>query len=384
MSEEQVFLRPLSELRQRHSSKWRRYASDVLPMHVAEMDYEVAPSIKALLTDFVQRSDLGYLGPIPEVADAFVGFAKRQWKWDVDGKQVRIATDVGVAAIEIFRTLSAPGDRVVVNSPVYSEFYSWIAEAKLQALDVPLVADFETWRLDIAGMERAFASGAKFYLLCSPHNPMGRVHDADELAAIAELAHKYGVTVISDEIHAPLTYSDQKFVPWLSLSDAARETGVVITAASKSYNLAGLKASIIITQSATMAGRIAAVPNALHWRSGILGGFAMAEAFAGCDAWLAQAVEANREGRDLLTRLVSELLPQVPYWVAQGGYLAWLDLAALNLGENPAARILADHKISVVPGIDLGAEYGQYIRINFAASAEAIEQTVRAIASYAN
>ena len=213
---------------------------------------------------------------------------------------------------------------------------------------------------------------------------MGRVHDASELSAIAELAHKYGVTVVSDEIHAPLTYADQTFVPWLNLSEAARETGVVITAASKSYNLAGLKASIFVTQSATMANRISAVPNALHWRSGILAGFAMAEAFANCDGWLAQAVEANRQGRDLLTRLLSELLPQVPYWVAQGGYLAWLDVSALNLGENPAARILEEKRISVVPGIDLGAEYGQYIRINFAASAEAIEQTVRAIAAYAN
>ncbi|MDE2409363.1 MAG: aminotransferase class I/II-fold pyridoxal phosphate-dependent enzyme [Actinomycetales bacterium] len=376
------FLRPLAELRERHSSKWRRYPADVLPMHVAEMDYEIAPQIKNLLIDFVQRSDLGYIGPIPEVAEGFVAFAQRHWGWTPDAKQIRIATDVSVGTVEILRAITQPGDRVLINTPVYAAFFGWLREVGCEVADVPLIPDLETWRLDLQGIERAFQDGVKYYLLCSPHNPMGRVHEQHELEAIANLAHRYGVVVISDEIHAPLTYRDQKFVPYLSVSDAARETGVVVTAASKSFNLAGLKASIIVTQSATMAERIGGVVPDIHWRSGILGGFAMAEAFTSCDDWLAQAVEANRANRDLLTRLVSERLPGVPYWVAQGGYLAWLDLSSLNLGDNPATRILEEKRISLVPGIDLGADYGQYVRINFACSAEAIEQTVSAIASY--
>ena len=375
------FLRPLAELRLRHSSKWRRYAPDVLPMHVAEMDYEIAPQIQELLIDFIQRSDLGYLGPIPEVADAFVGFAERHWGWTPDPKQIRIATDVSVGTVEILRALTKPGDRVLINSPVYAAFYVWLKEVGCQIADVPLIPDLETWRLDIAGIEKAFQDGVKFYLLCSPHNPMGRVHERHELEAIAELALKYGVVVISDEIHAPLTYEAGAFVPYLGVSDAARETGVVVTAASKSFNLAGLKASIFVTQSATMASRIAQVPPDTHWRSSILGGFAMACAFRECDDWLTQANAANRANRDLLTKLVSERLPGVPYWVAQGGYLAWLDLSSLNIGDNPAARILEEQRVSLVPGTDLGADYPQYVRINFAASAEAIERTVEAIAS---
>ena len=378
------FLRPLAELRQRHSSKWRRFAPDVLPMHVAEMDYEIAPQIQNLLVDFVQRSDLGYLGPIPELNEAFVAFAQRHWNWTPDAKQIRIATDVSVGSVEVLRVLGKPGDRVLINSPVYGAFYGWLKEVGMVAHDVPLVADLETWRLDIAGIERAFQDGVKLYLLCSPHNPMGRVHDRTELEAIAELAQRYGVVVISDEIHAPLTYEDQTFTPWLAVSDAARETGVVVTAASKSFNLAGLKASIIVTQSATMAIRLKDVPPDLHWRSSLLGGFAMVEAFANCDDWLAKAVATNRANRDLLTRLVSEKLPGVSYWVAQGGYLAWLDLSSLNLGENPAGRILEEKRISLVPGTDLGADYPQYVRINFATSAESIERTIDAIASYLN
>jgi len=356
-------------------------------MHVAEMDYEIAPSIKELLIDFVQRSDLGYLGPVPEVASAFAGFADRHWNWKPDTKQIRIATDVGVAAVELFRALAQSGDRVVINSPVYHSFYEWIAEAKLEVQDVPLIRGEETWNLDVAGIEDAFASGAKFLLLCSPHNPMGRVHSQDELLAIAELAKRHGVLVVSDEIHAPLTYPERTFTPWLAVSDAAREVGVTITAASKSFNLAGLKASIIVTQNSSMNDRLSALPAALHWRSSLLGAFAMAEAFDNCDEWLATAIEHNQAARDHLTALLQKYLPNVPYWVPQGGYLAWLDLSVIaesspNLGDNPALKILEDHKISLVPGDDHGAAYGKFVRINLATHLWNIEATVKAIASY--
>ena len=382
MSTNSEFLRSNGELHQRHSSKWRRYAPDVTPMHVAEMDYEIAPSIKSLLIDFVQRSDLGYLGPVPEVAEAFAGFASRHWNWTVDTKQVRIATDVGVGAVEIFRALAKPGDRVVINSPVYHSFYEWLKEAKLEAQDVPLIRGHETWTLDIDGIRVAFESGAKFLLLCSPHNPMGRVHSAAELSQIAELAKLHGVTVVSDEIHAPLTYQDQTFTPWLSVSDAAREVGVVITAASKSFNLAGLKASIIVTQHPSMVAKLSELPAAIHWRSGLLGAFAMAEAFANCDEWLATAVEHNRAAREHLASLLTTHLPQLPFWNPQGGYLAWLDVSSLNLGDNPAQRVLDDHRISLVPGDDHGSQYTQFVRVNFATHLENVEATVKALAAY--
>jgi cystathionine beta-lyase len=378
------FIPSLEQLRTRHSSKWRRYPSDVLPMHVAEMDYEIAPSIRDLLIDFVNRGDLGYLGPIPEAAEAFCRFAERHWNWVPDSKQIRMATDVSVATVEVLRAITKPGDRVIINSPVYSSFYHWVTEVGCVIHDVPLVPAEDTWHLDLEGIEAAFADGVKYVLLCSPHNPMGRVHSRAELESLANLALKYGAVVVSDEIHAPLTYDGVEFVSYLAVSDAARETGVVTTSSSKSYNLAGLKAAIIVTQSATMVQRIANVPADTHWRSGLLGGFAMAEAFANCDGWLAQAVEQNRSNRDLLTALLAEHLPEVGYWVPESGYLAWLNLESLNMGEDPAARLLADKRISLVPGTDLGAAYPHYARVNFATSPEAIRQTVAALASYKN
>lgn len=123
----------------RTSSKWRRFSEDVLPMHVAEMDYPVADAIRNRLIEMVKNSDLGYLGPLPELAPAFGTFAKRRWNWEIDQAGLRLATDVGVAAVEILRALGKPGDRVLINSPAYSSFFKWISEVKMIPHDAPLI-----------------------------------------------------------------------------------------------------------------------------------------------------------------------------------------------------------------------------------------------------
>ena len=375
-------LTDLSALRKRSSSKWRRFAPDVLPMHVAEMDYDIDENIKQLLLAKVSASDLGYTGPVPEVAEGFVKFANERWGWEVDPKQVRLSTDVGVSAVEIMRAAGKPGDKVVINSPVYNSFFDWIAEIGFEVVDVPLLPGEPQWNLDLAGVEQAFKVGAKFYLICHPHNPLGKLFTEAELLKIADLAKQYGVLVISDEIHAPLTFADQEFVPYLKVSDAARETGVCITAASKSFNLAGLKASVIVTSSPVVVERLKKLPAALHWRSGLLGAFAAGEAFSNSGAWLDSVIELNRKSRDLLAELLAKHAPSVKYWVPEAGFLAWLDVSSLNLGENPALQIIEEQRVAFVPGVDLGKQYGKFVRINFACHPESLERAVLALAAY--
>lgn len=376
-------LTPLDQLRLRHSSKWRRFAGDVLPMHVAEMDYEIADGIKRVLTEMIANSDLGYTGPVPEVAASFEKFALERWGWQVDPAQVRLATDVGVAAVEVLRTLGKAGDRVVINSPVYHSFYDWISEVHMAIEDVPLTAGDETWHLDFAALEAAFAGGAKFYMICSPQNPLGKIYTAEELDRIAQLAHKYNVTVIADEIHAPLTRPSKKFVPYLSVSPASAATGICITSASKSFNLAGLKSALIVSQDHGVNERLKALPPALHWRSALLGAFAQAEAFSNGGQWLDEANHEIEESNALLNSLLDEHLPTVKYWVPEAGYVAWLDVSSLEISPTPAATILAEQKVAFVPGDDHGPAYANYIRINFACHPESLERAVKAIAAYA-
>jgi cysteine-S-conjugate beta-lyase len=385
MPDNQVFAPSLSDLRQRHSSKWRRFSSDVLPMHVAEMDFQVAEPIQAVLTEMIQNSDLGYLGPVPEVAEAFAEFAAARWNWPVDTKQVKMATDVGVAAVEIFRALGKPGDQVVINTPVYSAFFGWLAETHLTPIDVPLVQNGAEWLLDLEELEQAFANGAKFYLLCHPHNPLGKVFSRDELTAVAALAARYDVLVISDEIHAPLTYAGEVFTPYLNCGPDAEATGVTITSSSKSWNTAGLKAAIVVSQSSEVAAKLAKLPPDMHWRSSLLGAFAMVEAYRNGTTWLDSAIEAIEANYQHMVSEVAAKLPGVVIHRPVSGYLSWWDVSALNLGTEPGKVILERAKVAVVEGSDLGgaaaANYTGFIRFNFGTSPANITEAIDRIAA---
>jgi cystathionine beta-lyase len=370
----------LDQLHHRHSSKWRRFSQDVLPMHVAEMDFEISTHIRTTLARMVTESDLGYLGPIPELNTAVVGFAKRRWNWDIDPDKIRLATDVGVAAVELFRVLVKPGDDIVINSPVYTNFHTWIPEVGAAIKDAPLKRE-NGWRLDLAAIESSFAAGARVLLLCNPQNPTGTVHSHAELAQLADIAAKHGAVVISDEIHAPLTYGDSEFVPYLSVSDNSRKTGIVITSSSKSWNTAGLKAAIVITASDEMQAVVAGTPEAMHWRASLLGAFAMVESYENSEGWLNETVAALDANRHFALAQFAAKLPKAKVSLPASTYLAWLDLSAYDLGENPAATLLEKAKVGVEPGSNFGKQYGQFVRFNYATSYENIAEAVDRMAS---
>jgi cystathionine beta-lyase len=256
----------------------------------------------------------------------------------------------------------------------------WLDELKLTTVDAPLIHEGDDWRLDLAAIEAQFKAGARFILLSSPHNPVGRIHTLEELTAIAELSNKYNAYVISDEIHAPLTYADQKFIPYLSIP-AAQRRGVMVTSSSKAFNFAGLKAAIIVSQNQEMFEELNAMPEANHWRASLLGGFAMAKAFKDGDKWLAETMAQLDHNRKLVKELLAKYLPEAKYVIPQNSYLAWIDISCLGLGNNASELLIENQKVAFNPGTEFGAQYGAYIRLNFATSPEIIEQGIKRLAS---
>jgi cystathionine beta-lyase len=377
----------LSELQTHTSAKWRDFPSDVLPLHVAEMDFPVAEPIRNKLIEMISHSDLGYLGSIPELGTGFQKFAAQRWGWNVDPLQVRAATDVGVAVVEIVRAFANPGDSILISSPVYHNFYSWINETKLNLVDVPFERTGDEsknpWQINWEGIEKAYQSGLKIHLLCSPHNPLGRIYSEEELLRIVALAKSHNVLVISNELHAPLTFKGEKFTPILSLGSDAQSLSIVVTAASKGWNIAGLKCALIITQNEALNTKLAAMPPAVHWRSSILGGFATAVAFSDGQPWLDEAIIALDHNRKMLQDLLTAKLPSVRYHIPQASYLGWLDLEALNLGENPSEKLLEKGKVAFNSGQSFSKQCSQYVRLNFATSptiiAEAIDRIVKIV-----
>jgi cystathionine beta-lyase len=387
MSDHLTTVPNLSVLQTHRSEKWRGFAKDVLPLPVAEMDFPVAEPIRAILTELVANSDLGYLGPIPELGLGFKKFAQERWNWELDESQVRAATDVGVAVVEILRVMTQPGDSILINSPVYHNFYNWINETKLNKVDVPFQRTGDEaanpWEIDWAGIEKAYASGIKVHLLCSPHNPLGRIYSKEELLKFVGLAQKHNVLIISNELHAPLTYKGNQYTPILSLGENARKVSIVVSAASKGWNIAGLKCAIIVTQDPVLFARLNEMPLAVHYRSSLLGAFATAVAFSDCGDWLDDVVSQLDENRYLIKNLLTAKLPSVRYHIPDNGYLAWLDLESLKLGVDPSKVLLEKGRVAFNPGHTFGAQCSQYIRLNFATSpvivTEAIERIARAV-----
>jgi cysteine-S-conjugate beta-lyase len=373
---------PLAILRTRLSEKWSGFAPDILPLPVAEMDFELAQPIRDLLVSMVLNSDTGYMGKTDSLNRAFADFASDRWNWIVDTEQFFLCTDVGVGTVEMARTIVQPGDKVLVNSPVYLNMYNWAKELKCQIVDAPMRKDGMSYSLDLAAIEAGYKQGVKIHFLCNPQNPTGTVHTRSELEAIADLASQYGVYVFSDEIHGPIVFDEATFIPFLSVSDNARQVGVCVTAASKAWNLAGLKCAFIITESERISALAKSMPPSVRFRASLFGAHAAAKAFESTE-WLDAMMETLDRNRQFLQVQLENKLPKAKYQVPSCTYLAWIDMSAYDLGENPAKAILEGGKVALTPGYLFGPDCSQFIRLNFATSeeiiAEGIDRIVAAI-----
>ncbi|MCZ4066784.1 aminotransferase class I/II-fold pyridoxal phosphate-dependent enzyme [Microbacterium sp. H37-C3] len=375
---------PLETLRRRSSTKWRSYPHDVIPMFVAETDFALAEPITQALRDAVEIGDTGYTPPQPGVAEAFVGFAQRRWGWTVDPSRVRWTGDVMMGVVELLRATVSPGDRVVVNPPVYPPFFDTVAEAGAIVEEVPLVDTGTAWELDLDGIERALAGGARAVLLCNPHNPTGTVHSLESLRALAILAHRYGAVVISDEIHGPLAAADVVFTPFLTASPEAAAVGFAVTSASKAYNLAGLKCAVLVTASETNADVVRGLPWEVEWRTGLFGALAAIAAFSPeSDAWLDGLLARLDVNRRLLGELLTEHLPLARFRIPDAGFLAWIDVSAYGWGDDPADPIREGSRVALHHGPFFGTEGTGHVRLNFGCGPEVLRDAVSRVGAFA-
>ena len=370
---------PLEVLRQRRSAKWQTYPADVLPLTVAEMDFTLATPIAEALREAVGRSDAGYAMPVPDLGRALAGFAARRWNWDLDPASVTAVTDVGVGVVELLRVLTRPGDAVAISPPVYPPFFDWVAEAGTRLLEVPLACDAAGWRLDLAALEAAFATHPAAYVLCNPHNPVGRVHSADELAALVRLARIYRVAIVSDEIHGPLVLPGATFTPLLTVPGAA-EVAVSVLSASKAWNLAGLKCAAVVTAAPRMAAVTDRFPADTRWRMGHFGVISAVAAFTAGEPWLDQLLLTLDNRRLLLGDLLRQRLPMLTWHPPEATFLAWLNCTALGADNQARERFLHHGRVALEPGLHFGAAGSGYARLNFATSPDILDQATARMA----
>lgn len=355
----------------RTSVKWRRWPRDVVPAWVAEMDALPCPAVVEAVSAAMARGDTGYTWVRP-YAEAAGAFAKDRWGWSFDPSRARSAPDVMIGILDVLRVLTGPGDAVVVSSPVYNAFYGFIEGYGRRVVEAPLDDRF---RLDPAALDRAFGEATRegrraAYLLCNPHNPTGTVHTAAELAALAALAHDHGVRVVADEIHAPLVLPGATFTPYATVPGGER--AVTLFSASKAWNLAGLKCALAIP-GGEADDVMRAIPEvATHGASHVAAIAHTAALTDGC-AWLDELVRELDENRHHLARRLAAQAPGVAYRPPEATYLAWLDLRASGLGDDPAAALVRSARVGLSSGPEFGTQGRGFARLNFATAPEVLD-----------
>jgi cysteine-S-conjugate beta-lyase len=370
----------LDRLRRRRSEKWRAHPPDVLPAFVAEMDYDLAEPVLAALRAAIDLSDCGYAMPAG-LGETFARFAEARHGWTVDPGRVHLVPDVMAGVDVILRLATEPGDGVVINTPVYPPFFEHITGAHRRVVEVPLIRVDGQWELDFAGLETAFAAGARGYLLCNPHNPTGRVFSAADLGRIASLAEQYGVFVLSDEIHASLTLPGARHTPFVSLGGVAAEQGVTLASASKAFNIAGLKGAVAVAGSASGQRLLTRLPSSCQFGAGLFGVLGSLAAWSAGDEWLDALVAQLDHARTEFGRLLRQRLPEAGYVPPEASFLAWVDCARLGLGPEPAEVFLDRGRVAVGRGLNFGPPGDGFVRVTIGTSSALLADIVDRMAA---
>ena len=379
-----IFDLNLDRVRNRPGIKWERHGNDVLSAWVADMDVEVPDFIKQAVIERIEVGGLGYGfydEPIP-VLEAFKSRMNTAFGWNVETEDVMRVHDVIQGLEWVLHTLTPPGSEIVVQTPVYPPFYSSVEGIGRKWVANPLLESEKGWALDFDHLaEVAKGDNVSALLLCHPHNPCGYVMTPADLAQIIEIADANNLLVISDEIHCDLVYSPHRHVPTASISELAAQRTVTLVAATKTFNMAGLRMAFIHSSSRQYSPQLNEIrPRMIGGING-LGQVATVAGWEKGDAWIAELVAGLDHNRHLLSELLKEHLPGIRYRPPQATYLSWLDCRELDLGDDPAETFMSRGKVALNSGLDFGIEGTGHVRLNFATSPEMLTMIVERMAS---
>jgi cystathionine beta-lyase len=366
----------IDRLRSRHGVKWSR-DPEALPLWVADMDFDPPPAVTETLRGYLDRGDLGYSRVGAELAPAFVSWQEQRHGWTPDVDRVATFTSALHALEIVLWHLTEPGDGVVVFTPVYFPFLSAIEASGRRRVEVPL--DPHGWRIDPERLEAAIDDGTEVVLFCHPHNPTGRVYDEHELAAVADVAERHDLLVISDEIWGDLTYEGSTFTPLAVADERFGGRLITIGSASKAFNLAGLRCAVAHVDHRPTNDVLASMPAHLCGAPSTLGVAATLAAWEHSADWLdAACVELDARRTQLVTAVAG--LPGVAIDPPEATYLAWLDFRGAALGDDPAAP-LRDAGLALSAGPQFGGPSNGFARLNFATTSSILADAVECIAS---
>ena len=379
------FSRP-TDRRGTDSYKWDSAPeADIIPLWVADMDFETFPGITEALQRRVAHGIFGYTRVPEAYYEAVCRWFKKRHGWHINREDIIYTSGVVPAVSAVIKALTLPGDQVIVQGPVYNCFFSSIRNNGCEMVSNSLIYNKEKLRyeIDFDDLERKLKhERARLMLLCNPHNPGGRVWTRDELTRVAELCRKYGVRVVSDEIHCELTLYDNEYVPFGSLPDELSRDSITCCSPSKAFNTAGLQIANIVCRDAEVRNRIDRAININEVCDvNPFGVIALQAAYSdeGYE-WLTQLRKYISANYDLLLERFARELPKCKVMRMEGTYLAWIDCSELHISSDEIEEMLMhENKVWVNAGSMYGAEGAAFIRINMACTSELLNEGITRI-----
>lgn len=347
---------------------------DVLPMWVADMDFLPPEAVLEALGNRLKHGIFGYTFVGDETAASIKDWVHKRHGWEIDTTWLQYSPGVVPAISTIIQALTDPRDKVLVQSPVYTPFFSLVEDNDREIVNTRLEYHEGRYSIDFHAFEESLKTGVKLFLLCNPHNPSGRVWKKEELIKMAELCHKYNVLIVSDEIHSDLVYKHYTHIPLASLDDTFRDMTITCIAPSKTFNLAGLQASAMITPNAEIREKIAGI----HKKQGFFtlntfGIIGMETAYRHGEQWLEEILNYLQENVTVTKEFIEEHLPQLQVVEAEGTYLLWIDCTKLNLSDDELkSRLLEKGKLALEPGTKYGPGGEGFVRMNIACPRETL------------
>lgn len=365
--------------RNSESLKWGVYEEDILPLWVADMDFRCPVAVMDALHKRVDHGIFGY-GLVPQNLISLVVERKEKlFDWHIEPENVSFVPGVVTGFNLALRTFCKPGASVIVQTPVYGPFLSAPATAGLKRIDNPLI-ELENSRYEVdydLFEEQIIENDVKLFILCNPHNPVGRVYLKDELERMADICLRHQVLICSDEIHCDLVFSEHKHIPIASLSLEVAANTLTLIAPSKTYNIAGLHASILIVQNPDLCERIKKFRKGLVGNPSLLSLVAAEAAYEHGTEWLTEAMAYMESNRDWLAQTVKDKLPGIKMFTPEGTYLAWLDCRDLKVEGSPHEFFLKKAKVGLNDGLDFGEKGKGFVRLNFGTPRAILEEAVQ-------
>lgn len=346
------------------SSKWSKYPGDVLPMWVADMDFPAAPEIVDAIRNRLEHPLLGYGVARDELRAQIVSDMQEKFNWSISADEIVFLPGVEPGFNMALKAMLQPGDGVLVQTPVYRPILNAPGHWGLKRIEAPLTATVTGHVMDANLLGDKLAQSRAF-LFCNPQNPTGKVFTREELTDIAALCRANDTLIISDEIHCDLLFDGRHHIPIASLSDDAAERTITLMAASKTYNIAGLKTAFAIIKNKEMRETFAQSRLGMVDSVNILGLEATLAAFSSAGKWKAAMLSYIADNRDYLSAQIADRFPSIRLVKAEGTFLAWLDCTELGLSPDPQRHFLEHGKVGFSAGAEFGEAYGNYIRFNF-------------------